>query len=173
MTVSDTNSDARIDTMYATPRGANNRPSTPLSANNGRKTRITTAVPKTMAVRTSLLASYTTRNVGRGWAECEFSLSRRKIFSTSTIASSTSSPMATAMPPSVITLMLSSVPVSQPMSLNTTEVMTSDNGMAVSEMNVVRTFSRNRNRTISTSTAPMTSASPTLYTPRSMNPRSW
>ena len=40
--------------------------------------------------------------------------------------------------------------------------------MAVSVMNVVRKFSRNRNRMISTSTAPMTSASPTLKMPRSM-----
>ena len=33
--------------------------------------------------------------------------------------------------------------------------MTSDSGMAVSEMNVVRKLSRNRNRTMSTSTAPI------------------
>ena len=46
--------------------------------------------------------------------------------------------------------------------------MTSDSGMAVSVMNVVRKLSRNRNRMISTSTAPITSASPTLKMPRSM-----
>ena len=43
--------------MYATPSGVNRRPSTPESANNGRNTRITTAVPKTMALRISQLAS--------------------------------------------------------------------------------------------------------------------
>ena len=47
-------------------------------------------------------------------------------------------------------------------------MITSDSGIAVSVMNVVRKFSRNRNRMISTSTAPMTSASPTLKMPRSM-----
>ena len=68
--------------------------------------------------------------------------------------------------------MLNSVPVTAPMSLKTITVTTSDSGMAASEMNVVRTLSRNRNRTIRTSTAPTTNASPTLYTPRSMNSRS-
>ena len=46
--------------------------------------------------------------------------------------------------------------------------MTSDSGIAVSVMNVVRRFMRNRNSTISTSTAPITRASPTLKMPRSM-----
>ena len=94
------------------------------------------------------------------------------MFSTSTMASSTSSPIATAIPPRVITLIDSSVPVITPMSLNVRTVIASDSGMALREMNVVRTFIRNRNSTISTRTAPTTSASPTLYTPRSMNSRS-
>ena len=50
----------------------------------------------------------------RAAASALFSRSRRKMFSTSTMASSTSSPIATAMPPSVITLIDSSMPVSQP-----------------------------------------------------------
>jgi hypothetical protein len=37
--------------------GVNSRPSTPDRANSGRNTRMTTAVPKTMALRISLLAS--------------------------------------------------------------------------------------------------------------------
>ena len=41
---------------------------------------------------------------GSGFGFCRFSFSRRKMFSTSTMASSTSSPTATAMPPSVIVL---------------------------------------------------------------------
>ena len=95
------------------------------------------------------------------------------MFSTSTIASSTSSPIATAIPPRVITLIDSSVPVTRPTNLNTSTVSASDSGMAVREMNVVRRFSRNRNRMINTRTAPTTSASPTLNTPRSMKSRSW
>ncbi len=95
------------------------------------------------------------------------------MFSTSTIASSTSSPIATAIPPSVITLIDSSTPLTSPTSLKTTTVRASESGIALSEMNVVRTFSRNRNRMTSTSSAPTTSASPTLYTPRSMKSRIW
>ena len=52
-------------------------------------------------------------------------------------------------------------PVSTPIRRNTRVVTTSDRGMAVRVMNVVRTFRRNRNRTITTRTAPMTSASST------------
>jgi hypothetical protein len=47
------------------------------------------------------------------------------------MASSTSSPIATAIPPMVITLIDSSVRVSAPTNRNTRVVMTSDGGMAV------------------------------------------
>ncbi len=57
MTVSETTSDARIDTMYATPSGANNRPSIPPSANSGTNTSTTRIVLNTIELRTSLLAS--------------------------------------------------------------------------------------------------------------------
>ena len=90
------------------------------------------------------------------------------MFSTSTIASSTSSPIATAIPPRVITLIERVVPVSIPASRKTSVVITSESGIAVSVMNVVRRLSRNRNSTITTSTAPITSASPTLKMPRSI-----
>ncbi len=110
---------------------------------------------------------------GRGFSSALFSFSRRKIFSTSTMASSTSSPIATANPPSVITLMESSVPEMYPINRKTSVVITSDSGIAVSVMNVVLKFSRNRNNIMITSTAPITSASPTLKIPRSMKLRSW
>ena len=78
------------------------------------------------------------------------------MFSTSTIASSTSSPIATASPPSVIVL------IDIPSHLNTSPVITIDSGMAVSVMKVVRKLSRKRNSTITTSTPPSRRASTTL-----------
>ena len=57
VTLSDTRSETRIETIYATPRGANSRPSMPDRAKSGMNTRITIAVPKTIAPRISMLAS--------------------------------------------------------------------------------------------------------------------
>ncbi len=57
MTVSDTTSDARMETMYATPSGVKSRPSMPPSANNGTNTSTTKIVLNTIELRTSLLAS--------------------------------------------------------------------------------------------------------------------
>ena len=79
----------------------------PPSANSGRKTRTTRIVAKTIDERTSLDASldHDVRARASGFAApARFSRSRRNTFSTSTMASSTSSPMATASPPSVIVL---------------------------------------------------------------------
>jgi hypothetical protein len=73
-----------------------------------------------------------TLKVGRGWARLWFSRSRRKIFSTSMIASSTTSPMAIANPPSVMVFRL------MPNLSISTIAVSSDSGMAVSEMNAVR-----------------------------------
>ena len=136
--------------------------------------RITTAVPKTIELRISLEASKVTTIADFCFSMGSrlFCFNRRKMFSTSTMASSTSSPIATAIPPSVMTLMESSVPLIQPMIRNVRVVSTSDSGIAVSVMNVVRKFSRNKNSTIMTSTAPITSASATLKIPRSMKFRS-
>ena len=79
---------------------------------------MTTTVPKTMA-RADLDARLVDdpQRRPRVRRAALFSRSRRKMFSTSTMASSTSSPIATAMPPSVMTLIDSSVPVSQPIEL--------------------------------------------------------
>ena len=56
--------------------------------------------------------------------------------------------MATASPPSVIVL------IDRPNNVNTIAVMTTDNGIAVSVMKVVRKLSRNRNRMTTTSRLP-------------------
>ena len=84
------------------------------------------------------------------------------MFSTSTIASSTSSPIATASPPSVIVL------IDMPSHLKTRPVITMESGMAVSVMKVVRRLSRKRNSTSTTSTPPSRSASITFLMLRSM-----
>ena len=96
-------------------------------------------VAKVMEPRTSLDALKITIVLGSGVGRWAFCLSRLKTFSTLTIASSTSWPMAMARPPSVIVLM----PI--PNQLMTRTVATSESGMAVRLMNVVPKFQRNRN----------------------------
>ena len=80
------------------------------------------------------------------------------MFSTSTMASSTSSPTAIAMPPSVIVLMV------MLKALKTIAVTRTDKGMAVSVMKLVRRFQRKRNRMSSTHMVPSRIASTTLST---------
>ena len=89
------------------------------------------------------------------------------MFSTSTIASSTSSPIATASPPSVIVL------IDIPSHVKTSPVITIERGMAVSVMKVVRKFSRKRKSTMTTSTPPSRRASTTLRMLKSMNVFCW
>ncbi len=67
-----------------------------------------------------------------------------------------------ARPPRVITL------IDRPSAWNTRAVTASDSGIAVSEITVVRTFSRKRNSTMATRIAPSRSASRTLLTEASM-----
>ena len=104
VTVNEIIIDAKSETMYATPSGMNSLPSMPPIVNNGIKTRHTITVAMTIEFLTSLDASKMTLKVFLGDADCLFSRSLRNTFSTSTIASSTSSPMAMAKPPRVIVL---------------------------------------------------------------------
>ena len=60
-----------------------------------------------------------------------------------------------------------------PSHLKTSPVITIERGMAVSVMNVVRKFSRKRNSTMTTSTAPSRRASMTLRMLKSMNVFCW
>ena len=96
-------------------------------------------VAKVMEPRTSLDALKITAVLGSGVGRWAFCLRRRKTFSTFTIASSTSWPIAMARPPSVIVLM----PI--PNQLMTSTVATKERGMAVRLMNVVPKFQRKRN----------------------------
>ena len=63
------------------------------------------------------------------------------------------------MPPNVITL----IDISYHQ--NTSAVTSTESGMAVSVINVVRRFSKNTSSTITTSAAPMYNASATFCTP--------
>ena len=73
--------------------------------------------------------------------------------------------MATAIPPSVIVL------IDRSNTAKTSAVMRIESGIAVSVMNVVRTFIRNRKRITTTSSPPSRSASATFSIARSMNDR--
>ena len=75
-----------------------------------------------------------------GLGPVAFSRSRRKMFSTSMIASSTSAPMAIASPPSVMLLM------DRPASRRPRTAATSDSGMAMSVMPAARMLARNTHR---------------------------
>ncbi len=78
----------------------------PERKNRGAKTSTMISVANTTEPRISFDAASTTSKMGRRSASgsSAFSRSRRCTFSTSTIASSTSSPMAIANPPSVMVL---------------------------------------------------------------------
>ena len=79
------------------------------------------------------------------------------------MASSISSPIATASPPNVIVL------TDSPKAEKTSTVMNSETGIEVNVMNVVRKFSRKRNKMTTTRMAPSRNASSTFSMERSMN----
>ena len=107
-----------------------------------------------MGIRTSLEASNTTSSTLRRWPSGFRRFSRRRLntLSTSTIASSTSEPIAIAIPPMLIVFMLI------PLIRSTMMVIRSDSGMVTSEISVVLTFIRNRKSTRITNSAPSISA---------------
>jgi hypothetical protein len=97
--------EAKSEAVKARPRGVKIRPSTPLKRKIGTKTIKMINVAYTMEVRISTDASKTTWSEGLGAGRSRFSRSRRKMFSTSMMASSTTAPMAMARPPRVMELM--------------------------------------------------------------------
>ena len=90
--------------MNASASGPMNSPCTPEMKYTGTNSATTASVAKITGERISSDASRTTSTRGRGLASDAFSRKRRMMFSTSMIASSTSTPIATAKPPSVIAL---------------------------------------------------------------------
>ena len=153
ITVRLTTNDAAMLVIVATAIGVNNRPSSPSSPNSGRNTSTTSTVAYRIECRTSPDAAAITSSTGRRSAATAFSRNLRHTFSTSTIASSTTIPIATANPPSVIEFTLT------PATRNTSSVTANDSGIAVSVITVVLTFSRNRNSTTATMIAPSRIAS--------------
>ena len=88
---------------------------------------------------------------GRGCVWVLFSRNRRKIFSTSMIESSTTSPSAMTSPPSVIVLIVI------PSFSSTMTAVSSETGIAVSEIAAVRALPSKRNSTTATNTPPSAS----------------
>ena len=163
VTVRATPSDARMASMYERASGRKNAPAMPSRKKIGRNTIITIIVAYTTALRTSRLASTTTRNGDRGCSSVRFSRSRRTMFSTSMMASSTTSPRAITSPAITIVLRV------MPRAVSTTTADTRDRGMAVRLMTAVRQSNRKATRMTATSPQPRSKAWPRLATARSTN----
>ena len=122
----------------------------PLRKKSGAKLTTMISVELRIGIRTSREALYTSSMMGtrsasgsaRFWRMCLYT------FSTSTMASSTSEPMAMASPPRVMVLML------MPRALSTIIATRNEMGIVTSEMTVVRTLARNIIRMITTKMAP-------------------
>ena len=142
------------------PSGRKKRPSSPCRNSSGTNTMTMMTVANTTELRISLLAANVTAIIGRrsDSGSAAFSRMRRNTFSTSMIASSTSSPIATARPPSVITL------IDMPAAHSTTSATPRLSGSAVSVISVVRTSSKNSIRMIATKIAASRSTSSRLLT---------
>ena len=126
----------------------------PARPKTGRNTSTMMTVANTIDDRISSVASRTTTADGRRSASglALFSRRRRTTFSTSMIASSTSAPMAIAMPPSVIVLMPT------PNARSASTAAASDSGIAVSVMAPARRFARNSSTITMTRMPPSRSA---------------
>ena len=136
--------------MKAMPSGTSRRPSMPERKNSGTKLTMIISVELNIGMRTSRDASNTTL-LTSGLSPSgsrRRSLRRLKTFSTSTIASSTSEPIAIAMPPRLMVFIVS------PMAWSVSIVTTSDRGMVTRDIIVVLTFMRKRNSTMMTKNPP-------------------
>ncbi len=104
MTVTATINDVNTEVTNAIPNGCNKRPSIPLKKNNGINDTIIIKVAIMIELRISTEASRTTVSVDSRSAFDFLMFSRRRLytFSTSIIASSTSAPIAIAIPPKLI-----------------------------------------------------------------------
>ncbi len=127
--------------MKAIASGPTKRPCTPEVASTGTNTTSTTSVAYSTGPRISTVASRMTSSRGWGASLAAFCRSRRSVFSIPMIASSTSTPSATAKPPRVMVLSV------KPKRPSTTAAATSDRGMARKEMAAERQLRRNANST--------------------------
>ena len=166
--VSATTVDEHRATMKAMPNGASIRPSMPVRKKMGRKLAMIINVELRMGIRTSREASKITSTTGRRPGMGNFRLARSLLytFSTSTMASSTSEPMAMHNPPRLIVLMVRS------RACRATMAARRERGIVTREIIVVRAFIRKMNRTTTTKRAPSRRASFTLSILLSMK-RDW
>ena len=142
--------EAQRAVMKAMPNGTSNLPSMPVRKKRGMKLTMIINVELRIGKRTSLEASKTMFINGCRLPSgfIRFSRSRLYTFSTSTMASSTSEPIAIAIPPRLMVLMV------RPIKWSTNIDITNDRGMVTREINVVRTFIRKINNTITTKKPP-------------------
>ena len=136
--------------MKAMPSGTSMRPSIPERKKRGTKLTTMINVEFKIGIRTSLEALNTTWMTERRSFSGRRRFSRRRLytFSTSTMASSTSEPMAMAIPPKLMVLIVS------PMKCRVRMDTSSESGRVTSEIIVVRTLARNRNKTMTTKIPP-------------------
>ena len=154
--------------MKAMPRGTSMRPSMPERKKRGAKLATMMSVELSMGMRTSLdalkMTSMSFLRIWEGWLL--FSLMRLYTFSTSTMASSTSDPIAMQSPPRLMVLMV------RPRRCSTSMEVSRAMGMVTSEMTVVLTLARKRKSMTTTKMAPSMRACRTLLTLLSMK-RDW
>ena len=151
--------------MNATPSGASMRPSIPDRKKSGTKLTMMMRVEFRIGILTSFEASNTTFSMGSLSAagSALFALICFQTFSTSTMASSTSEPMAMARPPRLMVLMVMPIQFSVSMEISI------DSGSVISDMMVVLTLARKSMSTITTNIAPSYSDDLTLLMELSMN----
>ncbi len=136
------------------------RPSIPDRKNKGRNATIIIRVALNIEALISREASKTTVNdvcLSKTGLEL-FWRNRLYTFSTSIIASSTSEPIAIAIPPRLIVLIF------MPIEWSTTIAPSKESGIASNDIIVVLKLPRNKNKIIITKIAPSISADFTLFT---------
>ncbi len=159
VTVIATTSDASVAMMNAAASGLKNFPCSPDSNNMGVSTSTTTNVAYTTGARTSTEAACTTSRTAALSRTFNPWVPRKRLtmFSTPMIASSTTTPSATASPPSVIVLMV------QPSASTAITVLSNASGIEAKVTSTLRKSRRKRNSTRVMSTAPSSTSS---LTPR-------
>lgn len=146
----ETISEAKSETINAIPSGARSLPSIPDKKNKGTNATMIIRVALMIEVLISIDALKITFNLPSrsSGGFLEFSFSRLYTFSTSMIASSTSAPIAIAIPPRLIVLIV------RPNHFKVRIAIISEIGIAIIEIAVARQFIRKTNRIIITNNEP-------------------
>ena len=141
--------------MNATPNGLSRRPSIPVRKNNGRNAATIIRVELKIGILTSADARYTVSSMDNCCSGGRLRFWRKRLytFSTSTMASSTKHPIAMAIPPRLIVLIV------KPKAFRIKTVIMIDKGNAITDIMVVRKFIKKMKSTITTNNAPSKSDS--------------